>query len=70
MIASLLTRPEVIVSFVVILGATIVTLRMTNPRRALSRFKRSGAPVPANGGGGEAPFQVGKADDLLGSRRR
>ena len=63
--ASVLTRPEVMASFFVILGATIVTLRMTNPRRALSRFKRSGpAGVPATSGGGETPFQVGRAEDV------
>ena len=63
--SSLLTRPEVVASFVVILGATIVALRMTNPGRGLSRFKRSGAAkVPATSGDRETPFQVGKADDV------
>jgi len=62
--SSIFTRPEVIASSVLILGAAIVALRMTNPKRALGRFRRSKAAVPVAAGGAETPFQVGKADDV------
>jgi len=68
----ILTRPEVLVSFFVILGATIVTLRMTNPRRGLSRLnpkRRKTSAVPATSGGAETPFQVGMADDVSSTRQ-
>ncbi|HEX2042572.1 MAG TPA: AAA family ATPase [Acidimicrobiales bacterium] len=66
--SSILSRPEVIASSVLIVGATIVALRMTRPgAKGLPRlnFRRNKtSAVPAAGGGGETPFQVGKADDI------
>ena len=67
--ASVITRPEVIVSFFVILGAAIVALRMTNPRRVLSKLRRSKAAVPATTGPAETPFQVGKVEDVNSTRQ-
>jgi cell division protease FtsH len=66
--SSILSRPEVIASSVLIVGATIVALRMTRPGgKGLPHlnFRRNNktSAVPA-AGGGETPFQVGKADDI------
>ena len=66
--SSLYTRPEVVVPSILIVGAAIVALRMTNPRRGIPRFKRK-SPVPVAAGGAETPFQVGKAEDVEGTRQ-
>ncbi|MDQ6798178.1 MAG: hypothetical protein M3011_09215, partial [Actinomycetota bacterium] len=60
---TILTRPEVLGSSILVLGAAILALRMTTSRRGLSRFKRPKAAVPVVAGGAETPFQVGKTDD-------
>ncbi|HEX8771494.1 MAG TPA: AAA family ATPase, partial [Acidimicrobiales bacterium] len=66
----ILTRPEVIGCAVVIIGATIVALRMTNPRRVMSRLRRAD-PNSSNpnashaataSGSPETPFRVTKVD--------
>jgi cell division protease FtsH len=67
--ASVFSRPEVIASFFLIVGAAIVALRMTNPRRAFSRLRGKKAAVPVTTGGAETPFQVGKADDVSATRQ-
>ena len=64
---SFVRRPEVIAGFVVIAVAIIVALRMTRPKNILNRLGRGGSQksaVPSTPAGAEAPFQVGKADDI------
>jgi cell division protease FtsH len=42
---------------------------MTNPRRVLSKLRRSKAAVPATTGPAETPFQVGKVEDVNSTRQ-
>ena len=64
MSANIATRPEVIASAILILGSTIVALRMTRPGAGrFGRFRRPPrSTVPATTGGAESPFRVEKAD--------
>ncbi len=60
---SILARPEVIGSAVLILGAAIVALRMTRPGGRFAPFRKGRSPrATATAGGGETPFRVDQVD--------